>query len=74
MPPDAPITRRGHWLLARRSRSDPTEIAYYVCYGPRRSTLLDLAWIAGARWRIEECFRQAKNEAGLDQCQATSGG
>ncbi len=33
---------RGHWLLARRSVSDPTEIAYYVCYGPRRSTIADL--------------------------------
>jgi SRSO17 transposase len=63
---------RGHWLLARRSISDPTEIAYYVCYGPRRSTLLDLAWIAGTRWRIEECFQQAKNEAGLDQYQVRS--
>jgi hypothetical protein len=42
----------GHWLLARRKISDPIEIAYYVCYGPRRATLLDLAWIAGARWRI----------------------
>jgi SRSO17 transposase len=61
---------RGHWLLARRSISDPTEIAYYLCYGPRRSTLLDLAWIAGSRWRIEECFQQAKNEAGLDHYQA----
>jgi SRSO17 transposase len=60
---------RGHWLLARRSISDPTEIAYYVCYGPRRSSLADLAWIAGARWRIEECFQQAKNEAGLDHYQ-----
>jgi hypothetical protein len=46
------------WLLARRSLSDPTEIACYVCYGPRRSTLLDLAWIAGTCRRIEECFRQ----------------
>ncbi|WP_370946817.1 IS701 family transposase [Amycolatopsis sp. cg5] len=63
---------RGHWLLARRSISDPTEIAYYVCYGPRRSTLLDLAWIAGSRWRIEECFQQAKNEAGLDHYQVRS--
>jgi SRSO17 transposase len=61
---------RGHWLVARRSISDPTEIAYYLCYGPRRSTLLDLAWIAGSRWRIEECFQQAKNEAGLDHYQA----
>lgn len=60
---------RGHWLLARRSVSDPAEIAYYACYGPRRSTLLDLAWIAGSRWRVEECFQQAKNEAGLDHYQ-----
>ena len=47
--------RRGHWLLARRSLSDPTEIAYYVCYGPRRSTLLDLAWLTrfdGSRMTI----------------------
>jgi SRSO17 transposase len=63
---------RGHWLLARRSITDPTEIAYYVCYGPRRSTLLRLAWIAGSRWRIEECFQQAKNEAGLDHYQVRS--
>jgi SRSO17 transposase len=63
---------RGHWLLARRSLSDPSEIAYYVCYGPRRSSLLDLAWIAGTRWRIEECFQQAKNEAGLDHYQVRS--
>ncbi len=60
---------RGHWLLARRSLADPGEIAYYVCYGPRRSRLVDLAWIAGSRWHIEECFQQAKNEAGLDHYQ-----
>jgi SRSO17 transposase len=57
---------RGHWLLARRSISDPTEIAYYICYGPRRTGLHTLAWIAGSRWRIEECFQQAKTDAGLD--------
>ena len=60
---------RGHWLLARRSISDPAEIAYYACYGPRRSSTADLAWIAGSRWHIEECFQQAKNEAGLDHYQ-----
>jgi SRSO17 transposase len=60
---------RGHWLLARRSIRRPSEIAYYVCYGPRRSALVDLAWTAGARWRIEECFQQAKNDAGLDHYQ-----
>ena len=60
---------RGHWLLARRSLSDPTEIAYYICAGPRRTTLTELATVAGSRWRIEECFQQAKNEAGLVQYQ-----
>lgn len=63
---------RGHWLLARRSISRPEELAFYLCYGPRRSTLLDLAWTAGARWRVEECFQQAKNEAGLDHYQVRS--
>jgi SRSO17 transposase len=58
---------RGHWLLARRSISEPEDIAYYACYGPRRSSTADLAWIAGSRWHIEECFQQAKNEAGLDE-------
>ena len=60
---------RGHWLLARRSITEPTDIAYYVCYGSRRSGLHDLAWIAGSRWRIEECLQQTKNEARLDEYQ-----
>lgn len=59
----------GHWVLARRSISDPTDIAYYVCYAPAKTTLTELAHIAGRRWPIEECFQQAKNEAGLDQYQ-----
>ena len=25
--------------------------------------------MAGARWGIEDCFAEAKNEAGLDHCQ-----
>ena len=60
---------RGHWLLARRSISDPAEIAYYACYGPRRSSTADLAWAAGSRWHVEECLQHAKGEAGLDQYQ-----
>jgi SRSO17 transposase len=60
---------RGHWLLARRPLKDPDEIAYYICYGPRRSRLVDLARIAGSRWHVEECIQQAKGEAGLDHYQ-----
>jgi SRSO17 transposase len=63
---------RGHWLLARRSLADPSEIAYYACYGPARTRLVDLAFTAGSRWHIEECFQQAKNEAGLDHYQVRS--
>jgi SRSO17 transposase len=59
---------RGHWLLARRRISDG-EIAYYVCYAPRRATLVDLAVVAGSRWAVEECFQQAKTDTGLDHYQ-----
>ena len=60
---------RGHWVLARRSLADPAEIAYYACSGPRRTSTAGLAAIAGSRWHIEECFQQAKGEAGLDHYQ-----
>lgn len=66
------VRGRGHWLLARRSISDPTHIAYYLCYGPTRSRLVDLAFTAGSRWHIEETFQQAKGEAGLDHYQVRS--
>jgi hypothetical protein len=67
-----PRPGRGHWLLARRSLSDPADIAYYACYGPGRSRLVDLAWTTGSRWHVEECFQQAKGEAGLDHYQVRS--
>jgi SRSO17 transposase len=60
---------RGHWLLARRSLSEPEEIADDDGDGPRRSSTADLAWAAGSRWHIEECLQQAKGEAGLDHYQ-----
>lgn len=55
-----------HWLLVRRSLSDPTELAYYVCFAPDGTELLDLARVAGTRWAIEESFETAKGEVGLD--------
>ena len=59
----------GHWLLARRSISDPAEIAYYICFGPSATSVDELVRIAGSRWPIEECFQTAKNETGLDHYQ-----
>ena len=60
--------RRG-WVLARRSVSDPSEIAYYLCYGPRGTRLRNLVRVAGARWQVEETFQTGKNEVGLDHYQ-----
>jgi SRSO17 transposase len=54
-----------HWLLVRRSRKDPKDLAYYVVFGPDRTTLAALARVAGRRWAIEECFEVAKQEVGL---------
>jgi SRSO17 transposase len=56
-----------HWLLARRSLSDPTELAYYRACGPAGTPLTSLARVAGTRWAIEENFEEAKGAVGLDQ-------
>ena len=58
-----------YWLLARRSISDPTEIAYHLCFAPPRTGLAELARITGTRWAIEETFQSAKGQTGLDQYQ-----
>ncbi len=55
-----------HWLLARRSVADPTELADYVCFAPEGTEVRDLARVAGSRWAIEESFEAAKGEVGLD--------
>lgn len=59
----------GHWLLARRALNDPTDIAYYICFGPADTPIEELVRVAGSRWAIEESFQTAKNETGLDHYQ-----
>jgi hypothetical protein len=62
-----------HWLLARRSlqpgEKGDLELALYRCYSPRPVTLAEFAAVAGARWGVEDCFAEAKGEAGLDHYQ-----
>ncbi|AXQ58837.1 IS701 family transposase [Streptomyces albidoflavus] len=60
---------RKHWVLARRSITDPAKIAYYIAYAPAGATLNELIAVAGARWAIEECFQTAKGQCGLDDYQ-----
>ena len=60
------------WLLARRSLRDPQNIAYYFAHASTGTTLAELAAAAGLRWTIEECFLRAKDDLGLDHCEARS--
>lgn len=59
--------RAGRWLLVRRNIDDPSELAYYLAYGPKETPVEELIRIAGRRWTIEDCFEQAKGEVGLDE-------
>jgi SRSO17 transposase len=69
--PDTGTAEHGYtrWLLIRRSITDPTDLAYYLCYGPADTEDEQLIRVAGTRWAVEECFQTAKNEVGLDEYQ-----
>ena len=60
------------WLLIRCGRRDPTKRAYYLVFCPTGTALAELAGAAGLRWTIEECFQRAKDDLGLDHCEARS--
>jgi SRSO17 transposase len=55
------------WLLARRSLSDPSEIAYYFVFAPESMSLKHVVQAAGSRWQVEEAFELAKQQVGLDE-------
>ena len=55
------------WLLARRSASDATEIAYYLAHASTDTPLLTLAQVASSRYTVEQCIEEAKGETGLDE-------
>jgi SRSO17 transposase len=65
--PYATTAGKAQWLLARRSVSTPTELAYYRVYGPAETPVEEMVRVAGRRWTIEAGFEQAKGEVGLDQ-------
>ena len=55
------------WLLARRSMTDPTDIAYYLSNARQSTSLQTLAEVASARWSIETTIEEGKGETGLDE-------
>jgi SRSO17 transposase len=60
-----------HWLLIRRSISDPAEQTYYFVFAPKGTTLHEMVKAIGARWHIEEDFENTK-DMGLDQYEVRS--
>ncbi len=55
------------WLLARRSLSDSTQIAYYFVFAPETVGLEQVVRAAGSRWQVEEAIELAKQQVGLDE-------
>ena len=64
-----------HWVLIRRSLSDPDDLAFFYCHAPegRPVSLSVLIRAAGKRWPVEECFQQGKGQAGLDHTRSGPG-
>ena len=60
-----------HFLLIRRSLSDPQEKRYHFVFAPKGTTLQEMVQASGARWHIEEVFENAK-DLGLDHYEVRS--
>src|SRR3989440_3388252 len=60
-----------HWLLIRRSLTDPNEKAYYFVFAPKGTTLPEMVKAIGARWHVEEDFENGK-DIGLDHYEVRS--
>jgi SRSO17 transposase len=72
--PLRPALRDGwvHALLVRRHPTAPDELAYYLVYAPDGTPLTETVRAAGARWTIEDIFKLAKRQAGLDDYEVRS--
>lgn len=69
-----PALRDGHvhGLLLRRHIEKTDEIAYYLVYAPIDTSLAEIVRAAGARWTIEDIFKLAKGQVGLDHYEVRS--
>jgi len=56
-----------HVILVRRSKSEPEEMKAYLAFAPQDTSAQKLVEVAGTRWTVEMCFKEAKGEVGLDQ-------
>lgn len=66
--PLRPALREGwvHAVLLRRHPEHSDELAYYLVYAPVDTPLAEVVRVAGARWTIDDTFKLAKGQVGLD--------
>jgi SRSO17 transposase len=72
--PLRPGLRQGwvHALVVRRGLTEPDERAYYLVFAPAGTPLAEMVRAIGARWTIEDVFKLAKRQVGLDQYEVRS--
>ena len=72
--PVRPALRDGwvHSVLVRRHSERTDELASYLVYAPAGTALEEVVRVAGARWTIDDLFKQAKGLVGLDQYEVRS--
>jgi len=72
--PVRPAVRTG-WVqavLLRRHPIQTDEIAYYLVYTPSSTPQAEVVRAAGSRWAIDDTFKLAKGQVGLDQYEVRS--
>jgi SRSO17 transposase len=72
--PLRPAMRDGwlHALLVRRHPLKQDELAFYLVHLREGTALAEVVRAAGSRWAIEDTFKLAKGQAGLDQYETRS--
>ena len=72
--PLRPALRDGwaHAVLLRRHPERVDELAYYLVYAPVETPLSEIVRTAGARWTIDDLFKLAKGQVGLDHYEVRS--
>ncbi len=61
-----------HALLLRRHPDRPADVAWFLVYTPQETGLAEIVRAAGTRWMIEEVFKLAKGQIGLDHYEVRS--
>jgi len=60
------------WLVVERGLDQEAKVKYYLSNATVKVPLLTLAQVGHARWPVEDCFLQGKQEVGLDAYEVRS--